>query len=269
MTKTIAFIGIGHLAEYMIRGLQKAESSETILLVPRSCARAEKLVAEYPNLQIMRSAQTAINAADIVIIATRPVDVVTVLEPLTLRADQTVISVAAGVDVATLQMLTKPALAVRSLPLSCVAIHKSPTLIYPRNSVASAFFGRLGQVYTLASEIEFPASSALTGALYAWMFALMQEASDWAVAANLPADLARELVQDSFEGAAAMAREQADKSLDVIWDSLATPGGISARGHKVIKEMGGFNAFTSALELVEKRLHNSQSSNLVNHKGEG
>ncbi len=261
MVKTLAFIGIGHLAEYMIDGLQKSGTSDIILLVPRNPVRANKLADKYSNIKVISSAQDAVKIADIIIIATKPDDIINILEPLKFNDKQTVISVAAGISIKKLQNASKPAKAVRSLPLSNVAINKSPTIIYPENIVANAFFKQLGQVYTLNKEEDFPASSALTGAFYAWLFALMFEISKWSNDANLPPDLSRNLIQDTMESAAAMARNQSETSLDIIWDSLATSGGISEQGHKVIQDNGGFDAFNLALEAVFQRLNKQQNNN--------
>ena len=257
MKQTIAFIGIGHLAEYMIEGLRKKDQATPIWLLARSKTRALKLWSGGPTTHLADDPQAAIDQADIVVVATRPGDVVAAMDRLRFRASQTVISVAAGISLATLTKACHPATAVRSLPLSCVSIQQSPTLLYPDDPVASDFFRRLGTVHVLENEDQFPAATALTGALYAWIFALMAETNDWAKSSGLPAKVARELVQDTFAGAAMMAQAQTDVNFDDIWDSLATPGGISEQGHQVISDQQGFTAFSKALTAVRDRLQST------------
>lgn len=63
--------------------------------------------------------------------ATRPEHVAEALFDITFKAEQIVMSVAAGVSLKTLEPLVFPAKAVRALPISCVAIGKSPVLIFP------------------------------------------------------------------------------------------------------------------------------------------
>ena len=254
MTQIITFIGVGHLAEYMIQGLRCKGAEGSIFLVARSPVRAKALCASDARIQIADSAQAGVDAADIVVIATRPDDVEAALTPLKFRKDQVLISVAAGVDLDRLTTLCAPALAVRNLPLSCVSIQKSPTLMFPENPIAQTFLAQFGSVHVLTTEAQFPAATALTGALYAWMFALMDETHKWAKTAGLPTDMARDLVQDSFAGAAAMAQHQSNIGFDAIWETLATPGGISEQGHQVISDQGGFDAFSNALEAVRMRL---------------
>ena len=258
MKQTIAFIGVGHLAEYMIDGLRKTDQATPIWLLARSKTRALKLWSAGPTTHLADDPQAAIDQADIVVVATRPSDVVTAMEGLRFKAGQTVISVAAGISLASLAKACHPANAVRSLPLSCVSIQKSPTLMYPDNPVASDFFRRLGTVHVLENEDQFPAATALTGALYAWLFALMAETNEWAKASDLPEKVARELVQDTFAGAAAMAQAQTNVNFDDIWASLATPGGISEQGHRVISDQQGFTAFSKALTAVRDRLQSTE-----------
>ncbi len=269
MTQTIAFIGIGHLAEYMIHGLRAKDAQTRIILVARSPARAQGLAANDPQTTIVDTAQAAVDAAEIIIIATRPDDIEAALKPLRFREEQVLISVAAGVNLEKLTALCAPALAVRSLPLSCVSIQKSPTLVFPDDPIAKQFLTRLGPVHVLTSEAHFPAATALTGALYAWVFALMDETHKWAQSAGLPADVARELVQDTFAGAAAMAQHQSDISFGNIWGSLATPGGISEQGHQVIAGQGGFAAFSNALESVRNRLDTPLNASATNDDSTG
>ena len=260
MTLTVAFIGVGHLAEYMIQGLRKADKATQIWLLARSQARALKLSSCDPNTHLASDRQAAVEQADIIVVATRPDDVVPALSSLRFLSHQTIVSVAAGVDLAALSAACAPAKAVRSLPLSCVSIQQSPTLVYPDYPIATEFLSQLGPVHGLVDESQFPAATALTGALYAWLFALMAETFEWAKSSGLPSSVARDLVQDTFAGAASMAKFQGEVSFDDIWESLATPGGISEQGHRVISERHGFKAFSDALDAVRDRLGGAEQA---------
>ena len=260
MTQIIAFIGIGHLACYMIQGLRRADKTTPIWLLARSQARALTLAGNDANTHLASDPQGAVDQADIIVIATRPGDVTAALSSLRFQSHQAVISVAAGVDLAALSALCAPARAIRSLPLSCVSIQQSPILVYPDEPDTTGFLKQLGPVHGLADEGQFPAATALTGALYAWLFALMAETHQWAKSSGLPAALARDLVQDTFAGAAAMAQFQTEVDFDEIWDSLATPGGISEQGHQVISDQQGFAAFSHALTAVRDRLQGTDAA---------
>ena len=62
------------------------------------------------------------------------------------------------------------------MPVSCAAIGRSPTAIFPENAQARELFERVGSVHVLPDEASFEAASAL-GAYYAWVFALVGEVS--------------------------------------------------------------------------------------------
>ncbi len=254
MLNTIAFIGVGHLSEYMIQGLRKAAPELQLRLYNPSKTRLEKLTAEDQNSQAFSTAQLAIEGAQLIIVATRPAVVERALQGLVFSDKQVVVCVAAGFGQQQLQGLVAPAQAVRAMPISCVAINLSPTLLYPSNAQAEWFFSLLGKVHTLQNEQQFNPATALVGAYYAWLFPMMGELSNWAQGQGLEASMSRQLLIEINQGACAMASDQAANSFEQIWQSLATEGGISERGLQKIERMGGIKAWSSALDDVTKMM---------------
>jgi pyrroline-5-carboxylate reductase len=149
-----------------------------------------------------------------------------------------------------LEAYAKPARPYRVLPISCVAINQSPILIYPENEEIRSLFCLLGNVHLLADEKVFEPATSLVGAFYAWLFALMEEAVTWNISQDLEPDLARDLVVETMQGACAMAQAQREISLSQIWESLATPGGISEHGIKIINQRDCLKAWSEALQSV-------------------
>lgn len=250
MLEDVAFIGVGHIANYMITGLRNVDQLLRLHLFNRTHEKAQQIANTDENAYYYLEAQQAIEAAQLVIVSTRPADVEKALQNLKFRSEQIVISVAAGVDLATMSKLVHPAKAVRAMPISCVAVNKSPTLIYPYHDVACGFFEKLGQVHSLQNEQQFNPATALVGAYYAWLFPMMNQLNDWAVAQNLDRESARQLIIEINQGACAMANEQHQMPLEEIWQSLATKGGISDRGKQTIDRLGGMDAWCSALTDV-------------------
>ena len=58
MTQIIAFIGIGHLAGYMIQGLRRADKTTPIWLLARSQARALTLAGNDANTHLASDPQS-------------------------------------------------------------------------------------------------------------------------------------------------------------------------------------------------------------------
>jgi pyrroline-5-carboxylate reductase len=252
----LGIIGVGHLGKYLVQGFNNADPTIDWFLSNRSLEKTESLRSQV-NCFITSRNQEVVEKADIIIIATRPGDVIPALEGLSFNENQIVVSVAAGIVLGQIQPQVSPAAAVRALPISCAAINKSPVLIYPSNQRVENLFSLLGYVHILPDEKAFSPGTALVGALYAWLFLLMDEAAAWTKDNGLDEDMARQLVIQTMAGACGMADMQEDKSFKEIWKTLATPGGISQLGADVLNNRDAFSAWSEALNEVTQKLKNS------------
>ncbi|MHA1969649.1 MAG: pyrroline-5-carboxylate reductase dimerization domain-containing protein, partial [Candidatus Hodarchaeales archaeon] len=158
-----------------------------------------------------------------------------------------------GVLLETLKQVTVPGTLVRALPISCAAINKSPTLIYPDNPRANLFFSLLGQVHPLSNESYFTPASVIS-AFYGWIFALAQEVIDWTIQTGVPPLVAKSLILETMEGMAAISLAQNRNDLHGILRTLATPGGITELGLKVLNKKGAITNWNEALKAVFNKL---------------
>jgi pyrroline-5-carboxylate reductase len=252
MRNRVGFIGVGHLAGYLVQGLRSARSDLEFFFADPEPANALRLARQY-GAQVLEENQAAAERADIIILAVRPPDAVSALERVAFREDQIVISVAAGVALETLRPHTTPAEVVRSLPISCAAINQSPTLLFPDHAEARALFSLLGEVHVLPNE-EVLAPATAMGAFYAWVFALIEEGVAWTADQGVPAGTARKLVAQTVRGAAEMTLTQEHLSLSKILSTLVTPGGISEQGLAILEERRSLAAWTEALDAVGRRM---------------
>ncbi len=245
-------IGVGHLASYLVEGLRRASPEAEIILSPRNLATSARLAERY-GATVAANNQAVADAADLVIVATRPADACAACQAISFRPGQVVVSVVAGLALGDLIPAVAPARAVRALPISCVALNESPTLLYPDQPQAHALFALLGQVHVLSDETSFTAASVLS-AFYGWVYSLLDETVAWTVQAGVPVQTARSLVLETVRGAANMALAQPEEDLAAMLDSLATPGGITAHGLDVLRQGDGLAAWTGALDAVLERL---------------
>ena len=262
MTKRIGIIGTGHLAEYLVTGLIRSGNKFDFYFSDPFPERAYKLVKEFGG-KVVAENQMVIDNVDLVILSTRPGQVETALSGLRFHPKQTLFSVAVGISLKFLCNFAQPATVIRVLPISCVAINLSPILIYPENKEARALFSMVGNVYSLNVENDFEPATALVGAFYAWLFALMEEAATWTSKQGFDPTFARTLVLETINGACGMAAEQNNLSLNQIWRSLATPGGISEHGIRIINQHRGLKAWSEALDSVTRVLQNDSPPDLL------
>ncbi len=252
MIERIGFIGVGHLAGYLVEGLRRADSDVGIALSPRNVEMSARLATRF-GATVAVDNQAVADKAELILVTTRPGEVLATCEAITFRADQTVVSTAAGVHLGVLRPVVAPAQPVRAMPLTCAAINKSPTLLHPDHPQARSLFELLGSVLALADEAQFTPASAIA-AFYGWVYALLDQGVAWTVRAGVPPQTARSLVLETARGAAEMGLSHPDQELSALLDSLATPGGVTRQGLKTLQEGQGLAAWTDALDVVLERL---------------
>lgn len=258
MLERVGLVGVGHLAGYLVEGLAQARPQLEVVLSPRNVDRSTQLAARF-GARVAADNQAVCDAADVVLVTTRPGDVESVCRALDLRAGQTVISTAAGVPLSTLASAVGPATAIRAMPLTCSVIGRSPTLLLPEDPAARALFELLGTVHCVEKEAQFTPASVIA-AYYGWVFALMDEAVAWSAAAGVPESTARDLVLETTRGAAEMGLRHPDRDLSDLLDSLATPGGVTRQGLETLDRRGSLGAWVEALEEVLQRLRGEAQS---------
>ncbi|WP_417624305.1 pyrroline-5-carboxylate reductase family protein [Paremcibacter congregatus] len=265
MTEYIGIIGVGHLAAYMVKGFYRALNDTKVLLSPRGKVNVTSLQQRF-GCKIAQNNQDVVNQCDIIIISVKPQDVPSVLKELVFRPEQLVISVAAGVPFKVISQHVTPATAVCALPISSVAINQSPTIQYPAENRAYQLLLLLGPVTILPDENQFITASTYS-AFYGWTFHFLKEIIEWGVREGLPSDVSRNIVQQIFKSTAGMTALDPKRPLGEIVTSLATPGGITEQGIKILEEDNGFIIWKNALDRVHERLMgdlNSSEDNASN-----
>lgn len=256
MIERVGIIGVGHLAGYLVEGLRWASQDIGIILSPRNAERAASLAARF-GAAVAIDNQAVADAADLILLTTRPADAAAACRDIAFRPGQTVVSVAASLPLEALKPAVAPAAVVRAMPISCAAINQSPTLLYPDHPQARALFTFLGQIHVLPDESRFAPASVIA-AFYGWVYALLGETIAWTTQAGVPPQIARRLVLETIRGAVDMALARPDQDLADILDTLATPGGTTELGLNVLHRRGGLAAWVEALESVLSRLRSDE-----------
>jgi pyrroline-5-carboxylate reductase len=252
LIESVGIIGVGHLASYLVEGLRRANPELRILLSRHLGEKTEALEKEFGAIGVDDNRAVA-DGTDLVLVTTRPGDAVAACRAASFRPDHVVISTAVGVALESLGPAVEPATAVRAMPLTCSAIGRSPTLLYPDHPDARAFFEQLGTVYVLTQESQLTPASVVA-AFYGWVYALFDETIEWTVEAGVPSEVARGLVLETVRGAAEMGLARPQEELAGLLDSLATPGGITRHGLEVLEDREAFEGWIAALEAVLGRL---------------
>lgn len=226
------------MASAMVEGWARAdpEMAKTITVSDRGSGRAASL-AESTGCKWTTDNLELIANSDVVILCVKPIDIETVLRQVSdqIHPDKLVASVAAGVQVATIENLLEDGVPVlRFMPNVPVRVN-SGTMVYAGGVATShvvddtiAAFEMLGTVVKL-DERMFDAATALSGSGPAFFGLVVEAFEDAAIVAGLSAKVGRELALTTMVGTAKMLTEQ-NLSCGELRRMVTSPGGTAAAG---------------------------------------
>jgi len=251
----LGFIGAGNMAEAIITGLmqKRVHTPGEIIAFDINPKRMEAMAQRF-GIRIAESLEDAALAADTIILAVKPGTIETVVRPIRdLIHNKLLISIAAGVSIASIQALTSPeARVIRVMPntpalvmegVSCLAC--SPTCRDKDRELALEIFGGIGMCLELDERL-INAVTGLSGSGPAYGFLFIEALADGGVRAGLPRDVALKLAAATVKGAAALVLSTGKHPGD-LKDMVASPGGTTIEGLAVLESRGFRSAVMDAV----------------------
>jgi len=258
----IGFLGAGKMGEALARGVIQAKlvPPAKVLMSDSDPARRTH-VAETLGVRALDDNVALVQAAQVVVVALKPGVVRGVLPGLAeaIGRERLVVSIAAGVTLAELEeMLATGARVVRVMP-------NTPCLV---GSGASAF--ALGSAATDADgevvsslldsvgiSVQVPeglldAVTGLSGSGPAFVALAIEALADGGVLAGLPRDVALKLAAQTALGTARLVLD-AGLHPATIKDMVASPGGTTIEGLKVLEAAKLRGALIAAVEAAARR----------------
>jgi len=251
MSKVIGVIGVGHLMSYIVRGWMRADPELEIILSPRNREVAQELSDAY-GLEIAANNATVVKRSDIVVLATRPGDLLDAVSELPWRNGQIAVSVAAGVARSGLERACEPATVVRTMPVTAAEIGESPTTMFPENEDVRDLFERVGNVFAFKDEATFDLANA-QGVIFSVFHAGIQSVAAWFEENGLSAGRARELAASAFKATGEMVLSHPERSFDDMVAEYATEGSLTAIALEALRANGGLDGWHDALDKVQAR----------------
>jgi pyrroline-5-carboxylate reductase len=253
---TVGFLGCGAMGQALLDGWLRAGR----LVAGRvwvSDPVSGPALAERFGVNVGTAAQVA-GAVDVLILAVKPKHVAGLLQGVSLRPEQLVVSIVAGLSRARLRTLCAPARVVRTMPNVSARVGRGVTLVHQSDedpagaAYAVELFGAVGHAEPLVDESTFHAGTALSGSGPAYLFVAMQAMADGAVAAGLPRGVARRLAAFTVLGAGALAAEP-DAHPEALKDSVASPGGTTIAALGVLEQRAFRGALFDAVRSAAER----------------
>ena len=258
----LGFLGSGNMAEALIRGivLKSLWPKEHLIASDVSTERLS-FIAEHLGIDTTADNRHVVTRSDMIILATKPAQVPAVLSEIAdaVTADKLIVSIAAGVTLATIQSAFNKNIAViRVMP-------NTPALVLAGMSCLSAgqyagedhlaqamkVFSGVGEALVV-DEAHLDAVTALSGSGPAYLFLVLEALSDAGVRAGLPRKIAEKLSAQTVLGAAKMVLETG-RHPGELKDMVASPAGTTIEGLAVLEANGVRGAFIEAVDAAYRR----------------
>lgn len=258
----IAFIGGGQMAFALAQGLIRAGivPAVRIRVSEPVAAQREKLEREL-TVTTVSDTSAALRGAKIVLLATKPQVMGAVLADVAtwLEKDALVISIAAGISVATMESaLPKGTRVIRTMPNTPALVGAAATGIargaYATDAdleIARTLFDAVGASVVVAEGL-LDAVTGLSGSGPAYVYLFIEALADGGVRAGLPREAAMRLAAQTVLGSAQMVLET-KKHPGELKDMVTSPGGTTIAGVHTLEEKGFRGAVISAVKAATDR----------------
>ena len=262
LDKTIGFLGAGNMAEALIRGLIHGGvvPTERILASTPRGERLDELHRTY-GVRVTADNTEVARHSDILVLSVKPQILERVLREVAthIRSGALVISVAAGVDTATIEgHLPSGARVVRAMPNTPALVRAGATAIARGRHAndgdlaeARLVFDAVGLTVTL-DESQLDAVTGLSGSGPAYIFLILEALADAGVKVGLSRRNAQRLAAQTVMGSAKLLLDT-DEHPGRLKDMVTSPGGTAIAGLHTLEEGGLRTTLINAVETATKR----------------
>lgn len=258
----LGFIGAGKMATAIMNGIlsSKVFSSDDIFV---SDIHSEKLASLKNELNVhpVDSNAELINKSDLILMAVAPRAATKVLAELKddITADKTVISIAAGLELKTIEAQLNPKSAVIRLMPNINVIVKEAGIALTHNefvndetlSLVTKLLSSVGTVFEIP-ETQFDIFTAISGSSPAYAYLFVDSIARAAVENGMNKDLANEIASQAVLGSAKMIRDTKEEPWTLI-NNVSSPGGTTVAGLVNLEDNGFISTVIKGIDATIKK----------------
>ena len=236
----LGFIGTGHMGSMLIhKFIETGVAAPGDIIASNRTREKAELLARDLGIQLGGNSEVA-SQSDFIFLCVKPMDVIGVLRELRdeLTPDKLLISVAVDFNLTKITSISR-ARATRVIPSICSERLKGVSLVsFGVNTTDSdrvlifRLFRAIGHPIEV-EEKDLEVLADLTSSAPAYISAIMRELVIAATRKGINADLAERLAKETLSGTSELL---AKESFDGLIDRVATKGGITEEGVKVIQK---------------------------------
>ncbi len=253
----LQIVGGGRMGEALVGGLLRAGgySLDSLRIVEPVAARRKELEATFPGIEVTDGS----DAAEGTVLAVKPADVPGACRAAADAGAGRVLSIAAGVPIATLEEhLGAGTPVVRAMPntpalvgLGASAIAAGTHAGAPDLDWAESLLGAVGLVVRVKEPL-LDAVTGLSGSGPAYVFLVAEALIEAGVLAGLPRDVSEALSVQTLLGAATLLSTSADGP-EALRAAVTSPGGTTAAGLRVLEQHRVRSALLEAVAAATAR----------------
>jgi len=278
MNIKIGIIGAGNMGAAIYKGLLNVVSSNNIFVCDKSVeklnsvkavvnksggsrgVRGKEVVRGKSEVNFTSDPNDLVKMVDVVIFAVKPQSFRELCEMISVKFNnKLVVSIMAGISIASIKKMTGAKAVVRSMPNLPVQVFKGLTGWMPSRHVSAAqkkvvkkIFGSFGEEVELKNESQIDAVTALSGSGPAYFFYLCELMSRKAVKMGFSHKDAEVFARRTMIGAAHLL-EQDLRNAEVLRKSVTSKGGTTEAALKTMKKNRFESNFNKAVDAAYKR----------------
>ena len=258
----IGFVGAGNMAEALVRGLVRGghvPAAKISASGPRR-ERLDALARDY-GIAVTTDNREVVARSGVVVLSVKPQILDKVLREVGehLRAGTLVVSIAAGVDTATIEDAIAPGVrVVRAMPNTPALVGAGATAIAAGKlasdadvATARALFEAVG-IAVVLDESHLDAVTGLSGSGPAYIFLILEALADAGVKVGLSRRDAQRLAAQTVMGSAKLLLDT-DEHPGKLKDMVTSPGGTAIAGLHTLEAGGLRTTLINAVEAATNR----------------
>lgn len=258
----IGFLGAGNMAQAIMKGMLESgvATSDQILASNRTPGKLQKLSDQY-KIQTIDNNESLVENSDIVILAVKPQDLLSAIEPIasSFHDDQIVICLAAGIKMETLEKYLPNSRLVRMMPNTPSIIGRG-VIGYLLSEIDEALEAMmedmcspLGYTLKVEDEDQFEALMVSCSSGTGFVLEMMMYWQDWIVEHGFDEDTAKRMTLETFMGASMLAAQSKDIPFEELQARVTSKKGVTAAGLQSMRELEIERALRISFEKAAMR----------------
>jgi len=260
--RQIAFIGSGAMGEAMIKGLVAHDvvQAPQVMASDPVAARREQMKSQF-GVSTTDSNRGAVQEADVTVLSVKPQILPKVMAELKgqIPAESLVLSIVAGVPIATMEKGLAHDRIVRTMPNTPAQVGKGMTVWTPTNAVTpeqrrqtQLILNALGEQIMVEDEHYLDMATGLSGSGPGYVFLLIEAMIDAGVQIGFSRADAQKIVLQTIEGSVELVRSTGLHPAE-LKNRVTSPAGTTAAGLFELEQSGVRAAVIRAVEAAYRR----------------